>query len=92
VIAAAKRYLAQLESQRDAALAAGAGPQGSLPFDVPSGESPDFSRPEARPSVETGGPDPLYARLATLDLDTLTPRQALDLLYELKDLGNPTRT
>ncbi|MGB5012364.1 MAG: DNA mismatch repair protein MutS, partial [Candidatus Dechloromonas phosphoritropha] len=32
-------------------------------------------------------PDPALERLATIDPDSLTPRQALDALYELKKLA-----
>ncbi|HEU0204245.1 MAG TPA: DNA mismatch repair protein MutS [Burkholderiaceae bacterium] len=41
-------------------------------------------------TAETASPatiDPLRARLHTLDLDALSPREALQLLYELKALG-----
>jgi DNA mismatch repair protein MutS len=49
--------------------------------------------PEPRPDDEQmalfapPGPDPLRERLAALDLDGLTPREALELLYLLKRLG-----
>ena len=33
--------------------------------------------------------DPLRGRLTDLDVDALTPRDALDLLYELKRLAEP---
>jgi DNA mismatch repair protein MutS len=73
VITAARRYLAELESQRDAQLAAAASPQGSLFGTVPDTE------PEEQP-------DALRARLAALEPDTLSPREAQALVYELKAL------
>ncbi|MGE4313296.1 MAG: DNA mismatch repair protein MutS [Pseudobdellovibrionaceae bacterium] len=36
-------------------------------------------------------PDPLHEKLALLDPDALTPREALDVLYELKNLGLATK-
>ena len=41
VIAAARRYLVELEAQRDALLAAAPTPQASLPFDQPAGPDAD---------------------------------------------------
>jgi DNA mismatch repair protein MutS len=70
VIGAARRYLTALEAQRDA-VAAGATPQAALPFDAPA-EPPS---PQA---------SPLEQRLAAIDPDSLTPREALQLLYELR--------
>ncbi len=40
----------------------------------------------APPEPIDAGPTPLQARLAQLDPDTLTPREALDALYQLKKL------
>jgi DNA mismatch repair protein MutS len=65
VIANARRYMAQLESQR---------PQAELPLFV---QSP-------APPLAPVGDSPLRARLAAIDPDQLTPREALDLLYELR--------
>ena len=39
------------------------------------------------PLVEQAGPDPLRAELDAVDVDELTPRQALDLIYQLKSLA-----
>ncbi len=39
------------------------------------------------PEPMDAGPTPLQARLAQLDPDTLTPREALDALYQLKKLS-----
>ena len=59
-------------------LESAASPQGDLFFGAPP--------PVA---VEATGPDaqPLLARLAAIDPDGLAPREALDLLYELKRLA-----
>ncbi len=49
--------------------------------------------PEPRPDspqiglFEPAAPDPLHERLAAVDPDSLTPREALDLLYDLKRLS-----
>ena len=71
VIRSARRKLADLESA--------ASPQGDLFFGAP----PNVS------SETTTGPDaqPLLARLAAIDPDGLAPREALELLYELKRLA-----
>jgi DNA mismatch repair protein MutS len=74
VITAARRYLAELEAQRDAQLAAAASPQGALQFG---------SLPEAEPEPP---PDALRARLAATEPDALSPREAQALVYELKAL------
>jgi DNA mismatch repair protein MutS len=39
------------------------------------------------PLVEQPGADPLRAELDAVDVDELTPRQALDLIYQLKSLA-----
>jgi len=72
VVTAARRYLEHLEAQRDAQ-AALSNPQASL-FDVPASVA-ELPAPE---------PSALKQQLATLDLDALTPREALALLYELQ--------
>ncbi len=71
VVKRARGLLAQLEER-----AAGTRPQMDL-----------FNAPVAPPSVaEQAAPeaDPLRERLAGLDIDALSPREALQLLYELK--------
>ena len=67
VIDAARRYLASLESELEELREAG--PQGQLPLTVP------------QPSDAVG--EEIKAKLEALDVDALTPREALDLLYEL---------
>jgi DNA mismatch repair protein MutS len=70
VVARAKQVLAQLEK--------GAGPHGplALPTDMPL-----FSSPASTPESQE---HPVLNKLAALDLDSLSPRDALDLLYTLK--------
>jgi DNA mismatch repair protein MutS len=46
-----------------------------------------LARPKAAEAVPVG-PSPLAARLAVINADELTPRQALDLVYELKGLAD----
>jgi DNA mismatch repair protein MutS len=75
VIAAARRYLAELEAQRDAAVASAPSPQGSLPFDG-----------LAASKAADPAPDDLRERLAQVDPDALSPRAAHELVYELKAL------
>jgi len=74
VVSRAQRRLRELE-ERAAAARSGAQPQLGL-FDAPA------SAPEAE--AEPAPPDPLHELLAETDPDGLTPRQALDVLYELK--------
>ncbi|MET0280065.1 MAG: DNA mismatch repair protein MutS [Steroidobacteraceae bacterium] len=71
VITAARHYLAELEAQRDAQAAALPGPQAPLPFEPPA-------LPPAR--------DTLRERLAGVEPDNLSPREAQALLYELRGL------
>ena len=77
VINAARRYLAELEAQRDAHAAAAPSPQGMLPF---------HPEPEASPPAAPL-PDVLRGRLAEIDPDALSPRDAHALLYELRSLA-----
>jgi DNA mismatch repair protein MutS len=39
------------------------------------------------PIVEQPGPDPLRSELEAIDVDEMTPRQALELIYQLKSLA-----
>jgi len=74
VLVEARRYLNALETQaRDTN-----GPQGRLELD-----SPEVSAPEPHPSDELSS---LRAALQGLDPDAMTPRDALQNLYELKKL------
>jgi DNA mismatch repair protein MutS len=72
VLTRAKQVLAQLEK--------GAGPHGplTLPTDMPL-----FCAP-AKAAHEDAAPHPVLEKLAALDTDSLSPREALDILYALK--------
>jgi DNA mismatch repair protein MutS len=82
VIAAARRYLTALESQRDAQ-AAQATPQAALPFGTP--DEPPAAAGDAAAAA-------LRARLAAVKPDELSPRAALDLLYDLQRAARDGRT
>ncbi|MFO7326032.1 MAG: DNA mismatch repair protein MutS, partial [Pseudomonadota bacterium] len=82
VIAAARKYLAALEAQRDAQAEAAPSPQQSLPFHEDA--APGAGAGAAVAEAET---DPLRERLAVLDPDALSPREAHALLYELRELA-----
>jgi DNA mismatch repair protein MutS len=75
VLGEARRYLARLEAQSIRTATAG-GPQGELPLEPPAAPA------EPDPRLEE-----LLAALDTLDPDALTPRDALQRLYELKALS-----
>lgn len=72
VVRRARSLLVQLEER-----AAGARPQ----LDLFTAAAPNHA------PVEDTAHDPLRERLAALDLDALAPREALALLYELKELA-----
>lgn len=72
VLARAKQLLATLESGH------------SLTEEAPPGQLPLFAAPQ--PVTDTV--NPLAERLAGVDVDDLTPRQALDLVAELKKLAS----
>jgi len=78
VIRAARKHLARLESQ-----ALDATPQLDL-FAAPSDD--DASEPPA-PVMEAALDDALKSALDAIDPDALTPREALERLYELKRLA-----
>jgi DNA mismatch repair protein MutS len=73
VVAAAKRKLAELEQegQHSHTLIAAAAPDAPL--------QPDL--------FANSAPHPAAERLKACDIDTMTPRQALELLYELQELA-----
>ena len=79
VIGEARRYLARLEAQA-ARQVTDAGPQQALALE-PAGAAPEEP---AQPDAAT---EALRAALAALDPDALTPRDALQRLYELKALA-----
>ena len=71
VIQSARRKLAQLENQEVRAQLAPAGAPAGKPL---------------QNDLFASGPSPVELRLAGIDPDALTPREALDLLYALKKL------
>ncbi len=82
VIGAARRYLEQLESERDrqrAATGAGMAAQSELPL-FASAPPSSGAAPGARPA------DRVRAALAALDPDEMTPKAALAALYDLRRL------
>ena len=84
VIAAAQRYLTHLEAHSTAPPADG---QQLLPLPAPiPSASPATARRSARSADETPT-SRLQARLRTVEPDALSPRAALELLYELKGLS-----
>jgi DNA mismatch repair protein MutS len=80
VTSQARRYLAELERERDA-LRARASPQTELPFFAPDETGSPQTR-AAPPAKES----PALAALRAIDPDAVTPRAALDLLFKLKQL------
>jgi DNA mismatch repair protein MutS len=84
VIREAKRRLAQLEN-REAAKDA-AGPQPDL-FAAPIGVPPEPTLVAAPGSMPFPEPHPALDALADIEPDSLTPREALEKLYELKRLA-----
>jgi DNA mismatch repair protein MutS len=83
VIEAARTRLAELEAG-SMARAQEAQPQLSLFAPAPAARTGE----EAKPStVEATSPDPLHEALDAVDPDGMTPREALEKLYELKRLA-----
>jgi DNA mismatch repair protein MutS len=89
VITQARRYLTELERERDA-LRAHSSPQAELPLFSPpaivhvaardpAGAQSGFSTPRNAAALEA---------LRATDPNLLSPREALDLLYRLKDLDS----
>lgn len=72
VIESARVYMAELEAPH-----AAAHPQTELPFSTPAAP--------AAPAAPERTPNPIEEALATVDPDTLSPREALNLLYRLKN-------
>jgi DNA mismatch repair protein MutS len=77
VVRRARTVLAQLEQR-----ATGAQPQ----LDLFAGDGGGLSAPETEPTIEPSA-DELREKLAAIDVDALSPREALALLYELKSLS-----
>jgi DNA mismatch repair protein MutS len=99
VIAAARRCLAQLEAGSMAAAPPSAAGQAQLPLTLtappPPRTAPDVpTAPDAAAREAPGEAPPaivlaaaLRARLAGIEPDSLSPRAALELLYELRQLA-----
>jgi len=82
VTAQARRYLTELERERDA-LRSSLSPQRELPlFALTEPSAP--SSPTVSPAEES----PVLAELRSLDVDALSPRAALELLYRFKAAAN----
>jgi len=80
VVQQARRYLAELERERDA-LRAHASPQAELPLQL----APLPPAPDAAPAAQ-GVPHAVLAALRGIDANAVSPREALDLLFRLKEL------
>jgi DNA mismatch repair protein MutS len=81
VIKAARKHLARLEAQ-----ALDATPQLDL-FAAPVADANDDEAPSASPAVADPRAEELLAALDDIDPDAMTPREALDRLYQLKRLA-----
>jgi DNA mismatch repair protein MutS len=82
VIAAARRYLAELERERDA-LRNSVSTQSQLPLFTPS-------RAQPHQMVRPVTISPVLSALRAVDPNGLSPREALDLVYRLRELdGDP---
>jgi DNA mismatch repair protein MutS len=80
VIKAARKHLARLEAQ-----ALDATPQLDL-FAAPVADANDDEAPAAAPAADPRAEE-LLAALDGIDPDAMTPREALDRLYQLKRLA-----
>ena len=78
VIGEARRYMALLEAGSLASQRAAGAAQAELPL---------FGAATPPPAAGTASPDALRLRLAAIEPDELTPRRALELLYELRQLA-----
>ena len=92
VTAEARRYLTELERERDA-LRNSVSSQSQLPlFDVPARGAdarggPSSGSPAGSPDAHAVTPvGPALSALRAIDPDTLSPREALNLLYRLQEL------
>jgi len=84
IIAQARRYMAQLEAGSLATARAVSAAQAELPLFAAPLAAPVAAAPApAAPPLE----DELRSRIAAIDADALTPRRALELLYELRGLA-----
>jgi DNA mismatch repair protein MutS len=91
VITEARRYMAQLEAGSLANRRASAAAQPQLPLFAASARLASPATPQPLPVASVAPveppPDELRSRLAAIEPDELTPRRALELLYELRQLA-----
>src|SRR3984957_15320393 len=89
IIAQARRYMAQLEAGSLATARAASAAQAELPLFATPLPAPAACAPAAAPQLPAppAPHDELRARIAAIEPDTLTPRRALELLYELRQLA-----
>ena len=85
VVDSAREYLTNLE-QRERRLGH-AGPQAEFSFAAPA--ATPRSAPPSR--TDDAGRE-IHERLSSVDLDNLSPRQALELLYELAEIAGQEKT
>ena len=78
----ARRYLAELERERDA-LRSAASPQGELPF---FGAAPTALHPDEAAAPAALAESAALEALRKVDPNSLSPRDALDLVFRLKEL------
>ncbi|MEM1139049.1 MAG: DNA mismatch repair protein MutS, partial [Pseudomonadota bacterium] len=84
VIARARALMRQLE-KGGRTITVVRGPE-DLPLFVSASQAPPDATPAAQAAPAPAPPSPVEERLAAIDPDTLTPRVALDLVYDLKKL------
>ena len=93
VIAQARRYMAQLEAASLASQRTTDAAQPELPLFTPAGVPAAARANETEPMPAASQPPidatgaALRLRLAAIEPDELTPRRALELLYELRELA-----
>jgi DNA mismatch repair protein MutS len=89
VTAQARRYLTELERERDA-LRSRTSPQAELPlFGPPPLQPPPLQpppEPPPEPPSESPPESPVLKALRAIDPDAVSPREALDLLFRLRQL------
>ncbi|MEP7243817.1 MAG: DNA mismatch repair protein MutS [Gammaproteobacteria bacterium] len=89
VIVQARRYLEALESQRDRSAAAGGrgrrSPQTELPLFAPEADDIQAAA-EAQAAADSACVTEIRAAIEALDPDSLSPRAALDAVYQLREL------
>ena len=81
VLARAKAVLSKLEAGRDASGGLAAGLD----------DLPLFSALLAEPQVQSPATDALRDALATMDIDAMRPRDAIDALYQLRQIAEQAR-